>query len=359
MKNSKILVVGNGVVGAYTALQLNKQGFDVTWCSAQSDGPQKSRFVMLNQRSARIVSNAGVDIESNGYHVSDVKVTDCESTGNFAVQSKQHKLPFIGICIDENWMYEALTKHSLELEAFEDYARAIADPASSEFAHIVATKPVANSKKLPQISKQQHVLVLHLSYRQNSDKCGTAYQFFSKHGPIGILPISHDNNQEKWMVIWSFSEREIAQKIVENGDILNEFCRHTRFDLDRLKLEKVFEAHPVQFERHVSLSKNISLISNAAHTLHPLAGQGLNLGLADAQCIADFIENGGSFNALNRKLDTARLIDRLLLGIGSEVVLLNFINHAPVARWLRARIMGSVNFVPSIKNFLVNVASGS
>lgn len=139
----------------------------------------------------------------------------------------------------------------------------------------------------------------------------TAWQLFLPTGPLAFLPL---DNPHYCSIVWSTSP-EHAQQLQKLDKA--EFCQQltTAFENKLGVIQDVSERiiFPLKM-RHVKnyVKSNIALIGDAAHTIHPLAGQGANLGIADAMCLTNVIltakKNERSFSALHtlRKYERAR-----------------------------------------------------
>lgn len=127
------------------------------------------------------------------------------------------------------------------------------------------------------------------------------WQNFLNTGPLALLPL---NNPHHCAIVWSSEELRAAE-------LMN--CGEAQFNLEinnafgsrlgEIKLISERQLFPL-IKRHAKnyVLPGIALIGDAAHSLHPLAGQGLNLGLMDAKCLAQYIDekNSGNFKNLRR-----------------------------------------------------------
>jgi len=147
-----------------------------------------------------------------------------------------------------------------------------------------------------------------------------ARQKFLKSGPIALLPLGDSNSIS---IVWS-TNKESAEKLLSINE--EEFCRelNQRFNFkigNNIKLTSKRFTFPL-FERHLDsyFCDRVVLLGDAAHTIHPLAGQGLNLGILDAKILADEIIKAhniqtdfGAFEVLKRYQSRRRGHNQILI----------------------------------------------
>ncbi|MDH3747090.1 MAG: UbiH/UbiF/VisC/COQ6 family ubiquinone biosynthesis hydroxylase [Gammaproteobacteria bacterium] len=133
---------------------------------------------------------------------------------------------------------------------------------------------------------EQTAFVTHL--RPDKPHAATAWQRFLRDGPLGILPLDDGRVSVVWSTTPEKAERALKCSDKDLGHLLSDASDAV---LGRLLVAGPRGAYPLaaqHAERYVA--HGIALIGDAAHTVHPLAGQGANLGLADARALADVIQ---------------------------------------------------------------------
>jgi len=191
----------------------------------------------------------------------------------------------------------------------------------------------------------------------------TAWQRFLPDGPLAFLPVNEDNISS---IVWSTSAEE-AERLCE----LDETAFRQELEIAfEAKLGKVLHTGPrACFPIRGQHAKNyvksrLALIGDAAHTIHPLAGQGVNLGFADAQCLADIVSTAhaaqkptGSFKTL-RRFERARRGDNLLMLEAMGIFKQLFSNNTPGLRELRNIGLDFSDRVTPVKHFFMMKALG-
>ncbi|MFO1138073.1 MAG: UbiH/UbiF/VisC/COQ6 family ubiquinone biosynthesis hydroxylase [Paracoccus sp. (in: a-proteobacteria)] len=191
---------------------------------------------------------------------------------------------------------------------------------------------------------------------------GTAYQYFMPTGPLAILPLPGNRSS----IVWS-ETRANAHAISELPD--DEFLSVLRPRFGEahgaISLAGPRFSYPLNLtlaERYVA--PRIALIGDAAHGVHPIAGQGLNLGLRDVAALAEVIvaarrrgEDIGTDLVLARYQDWRRP-DATALAFGMDGVNTLFSNANPVLRAARELGMGLVDAIPPLRRGFMRQAAG-
>jgi len=193
----------------------------------------------------------------------------------------------------------------------------------------------------------------------------TAWQRFTEEGPLAFLPLEREG--EHWCsIVWSVTPTE-AQRLMALGD--DEFCR----DLEKAfegRLGTVLSADPRLCvplrQRHAKryVAEGLALIGDAAHTIHPLAGQGVNLGFLDAAVLAEVLLHAASrgerladVRVLSR-FERRRMPHNLALMAAMEGLERLFQADPLPLRWLRNTGLKWVDNLPEAKAMFVRQALG-
>lgn len=188
---------------------------------------------------------------------------------------------------------------------------------------------------------------------------GIAYQWFRRDGVLALLPLPG----QRVSMVWSIAQergRELVKLTAEALAVELESASHGT--LGALEVITPAAAFPLRLQRVTHFTKpRVALAGDAAHNLHPLAGQGLNLGFRDAQALAEVLCGRGPQRdcgdyALLRRYERARREDVLAMQLATDGLQKLFNNEAV---WLAgARNLGLtlLNGQPMLKNFLVHRA---
>jgi 2-octaprenyl-6-methoxyphenol hydroxylase len=191
---------------------------------------------------------------------------------------------------------------------------------------------------------------------------GKAVQHFLEGGPFAILPLAGKQSS----IVWSEPEAE-AQRLVllSPADFHAELERRFGLQLGEIEVKSKPRAFPLGFSIARSLvAERFALIGDAAHVIHPIAGQGLNLGLRDvaalAECIVEAARLGldpGADDTLE-KYERWRRFDTLAMSFTTDALNRLFSNRSDALKLLRDVGLGLVDRAPPLKQIFAKEAAG-
>jgi 2-octaprenylphenol hydroxylase len=190
----------------------------------------------------------------------------------------------------------------------------------------------------------------------------TAWQRFLVDGPIGLLPLRDGRVSIVWSTTPDRAEQALSMKDSELSELLTEI---TDGVLGTLTPAGPRGAFPLQSQHAAEyVQDGLALIGDAAHTVHPLAGQGVNLGFADAEALADAVaaalaadENPGDLPVLRRYERAQKGANRTMLGFVDGLNRLFSNDSTPLSR-LRGIGMYAFNRSGPVRSRAVQTALG-
>jgi len=196
---------------------------------------------------------------------------------------------------------------------------------------------------------------------------GTALQWFTSEGVLALLPMPTTSDGPQVSMVWSAKEalanEVLSMPAFEQVQYLNaKITEMTASRLGSLTMRSPLQGFPLSLNQSPMIAEGLALAGDAAHRLHPLAGQGLNLGLGDVQALVDTISQRESFRSpgdamLLRRYRRARAESVLAMRLVTDGLFRLFnAQQAPVA-WLRNVGMNVVEKLPFIKRHLIAGAS--
>lgn len=191
---------------------------------------------------------------------------------------------------------------------------------------------------------------------------GRAEEHFLPAGPFAILPLKGNRSSLVW------TERtEDAERLIAEDDLVFEAELERRFGhkLGALQVVGDRRAYPLGLTLARAFVKpRLALVGDAAHGIHPIAGQGLNLGFRDVAALAETIVEAdrlgleiGSLAVLER-YQVWRRFDTFQMGVTSDVLNRLFSNDLTPVRALRDFGLGLVERMPPLKTFFIRQAAG-
>jgi 2-octaprenyl-6-methoxyphenol hydroxylase len=197
---------------------------------------------------------------------------------------------------------------------------------------------------------------------------GRAFEHFLPSGPFAILPLRDGGPLgHRSSIVWT--ERSDQADALLSGEIEEvraEIERRFTLDLGAITLEHGPSRHPLAFGiARAFRAERLALLGDAAHVIHPIAGQGLNLGLADAAALAEAVTGAlrlgldpGSPDVL-RTYERARRIDSFAMAAATDGLNRLFSNDALPLRLARDLGLGIVDRLPGLKRFFIGEAAAS
>ncbi len=194
------------------------------------------------------------------------------------------------------------------------------------------------------------------------DHHGRAEEHFLPAGPFAILPLTGRRSS----IVWTEGAHE-AERIVALSDADFHVELERRFGLHLGDIEAVGprRVHPLGLSVARAFVKDrLALVGDAAHVIHPIAGQGLNMGLKDVAALAEVIVDAarlgldpGSLAVLER-YQRWRRFDTMAMGIATDGLNRLFSNHSAALRLARDFGLGLVERLPALKQFFIREAAG-
>ncbi|MDO5368884.1 UbiH/UbiF/VisC/COQ6 family ubiquinone biosynthesis hydroxylase [Paracoccus sp. (in: a-proteobacteria)] len=191
---------------------------------------------------------------------------------------------------------------------------------------------------------------------------GVAWQYFMPTGPLAILPLPGNRSS----IVWSETDENARAIATLPDDAFLDVLRPRFGDyLGAIRLAGPRFSYPLSLSLAESyVAPRIALVGDAAHGVHPVAGQGLNLGLRDVAALAEVVakaarrgEDIGAPDVLQR-YQRWRRFDATALGLGMDRVNALFSNDLPLLRQARGLGMGIVTAVPPLRRAFMRQAAG-
>jgi 2-octaprenyl-6-methoxyphenol hydroxylase len=206
----------------------------------------------------------------------------------------------------------------------------------------------------------QSAIVTTVAHERDHD--GRAEEHFLPAGPFAILPLTGRRSS----IVWTERTREAGRIIALPDDEFHEELER-RFGLQLGEIDVIGPRHAFAlglFTARSFIAERLALVGDAAHIIHPIAGQGLNMGLRDvaalAEAVADAARLGldiGGPQVLER-YQRWRRFDTMTMGVATDGLNRLFSNRSDVLRLGRDIGLGLVERMPALKNMFIREAAG-
>jgi 3-demethoxyubiquinol 3-hydroxylase len=383
-----VVVVGAGVVGAAAALGLARQGLRVAVIEAHappawSQAAPDLKVYALAPDATALLDRLGVWEGVRSRRVQAyrrMRVWDAAGGGELRFDADalgRAELGHIvehGLLVDRLW--EALAREpGIELQC-PSRLRAIdqdADGVRVEHEHgsLRARLVLGVDGAASKVRELAGIGVSEADYGQRGlvayvrTQCpheDTAWQRFLPGGPLALLPCADG----RCSIVWTLPDAEAACLLAADGvDFDREITRAFDARLGAVTLDSTRAAFALRRRlADTSLQGRVLLLGDAAHAVHPLAGQGVNLGLRD---VADLLDTSAAANAAGRALDSTqalqrwarrRFSDNAVSAHAFEGINRLFSNDSPVATLVRGPMLGLAGRFPPVSRALWRRAAG-
>lgn len=391
--DADVIIVGGGLNGPAFALALARAGLRVTLIDAQpararADAAFDGRAYALAIASKRLLAAIGVwtRIEAQSQPILQIKASD----GRAGEGPSRQFLHFdsgeieegpMGFMVEDRVLYGAflaamtatpgLTHIPGTTVSAQEAGPTGITVSLSDGRHLTARMIAGCDGRQSATATRAGIARTGKSYGQTALVCavaherphsGIAQQFFMPSGPLAILPLT-DNRSS---IVWSESDASADAIGALADDAFLDVLRPRFGDyLGRISLAGPRFSYPLTLTLANSyVAPRVALVGDAAHGVHPIAGQGLNLGLRDVAALAETLvaaarrgEDIGAPDVLER-YQIWRRFDSTTLALGMDAVNRLFSNDSPLLRAGRDFGLGLVNRAAPLRRAFMRQAAG-
>jgi 2-octaprenyl-6-methoxyphenol hydroxylase len=209
-------------------------------------------------------------------------------------------------------------------------------------------------------SYDQSAIVCTVAHER--DHHGCAEEHFLPSGPFAILPLKGNRSS----IVWTERMREAARIVaLDDAAFHDELEQRFGLKLGEITVAGSRQAFPLGFAVARSfIADRVALIGDAAHMIHPIAGQGLNMGIRDAAALAETIVETARLGLdcggpdVLEQYQRWRRFDTMTMGVATDGLNRLFSNHSDVLRLVRDIGLGVVDRMPGLKDTFIRQAAG-
>ena len=368
-----IVISGAGILGCYISCALSLQGIDSIVLEKKDDEVEDSvRTITLNPFSKNLLDKIG--IENDYSMINKMEVKDFDGTGKIVFKSSEIGMNHLAYVSDFAALLMAVRKKASEKILYKeeiididnkgDFNKVTLSSGKVIKTNLIISSDGKNSKlanKIPKSDKDYFQTALTFLASAEKDMNMSAFQIFSDNGICAFMP-TRKKGEDFVTVVWSISD-----DLIENG--YEDFIEENLEKISR-KIENSFQIRSkVQsfklssYNRSSYINFPVVLVGDSAHSIHPLAGQGINLGFEDANSLVKKIiktsdsDTTNFKESLNAYSNERRLQNEIMLKTMDGFVAL-FNERNPYIRFLRNFGLNAFNQSKFLKSFFVKAASG-
>ncbi len=312
--SSNINIIGGGLIGSIVAFSLSKFDLEISILEKKSTYNKKNfddvRTTAISEGTKNFLDNIKIwkDIKQYCQPIRKISVID---------RKLSNKLSFDNIRRRSNLGYIVKNKHLLDIFYSnlknKKNVKVFNNVTVRDF-HFDKEKIITNSKNIkvfsdiniaadgkkshvknyfrtPFFSKDYNKKALVLTFTHSLSHNSTAYEFFYKNGPLAILPMKKNKNNFCSSIVWTNNNEIVNDLLKVDNKLLSLILeKETQFKIG--KINKIISKQTFPLSAHLNskfFEKRTIYIGDAAHSFHPIAGQGWNLGMSDVENLFNLV----------------------------------------------------------------------
>ncbi len=392
MERADVLILGGGLVGLTLAIALDRH--DVTSIVVDPADPETQlgpghdgRSTAVSSSSWRMLQTIGVGerLEGHGCPIERIRVSEGLQPGLLVFDPPPEDDP-LGMMFENRRLRSALHQCAAEAERItllqparpgeivrdEAGVRVALEAGGLISAPLLVGADGRNSplRELAGIAVARwryahRAIVLTVAHERWHEN--VAYEIFYSQGPFAILPmLPGEDGSHRSAIVWSVAESD-APALLELSEraLLHEVSRRMGHFLGELRLASRIWSYPLGFHHAARITdRRLALVGDSAHGIHPIAGQGLNLGFRDAAALAEVLVEGVRLGLdpgdaqLLRRYETWRSLDTMMVAVATDGLTRLYGVPGRAASAIRRFGMGAVQRIGPLKDRLMAEARG-
>jgi 2-octaprenylphenol hydroxylase len=381
-----ILIVGGGLVGASLAAALKPSGLSLAMVEAQPVPARKkdkgwdSRIYAISPGSAAFLQDCGAWQQMDTSRMQKVEQMRVFGDENSELDFSAYQLgaPELAFILESRLMQQALWDGLQKQDNLTLYhparcaSLALNDDAAvlqlEDGREIRSRLIVGADGRDSWVRQQAGIIEPPTLYQQHGVVAnfvaekphrGTAFQWFQPDGILALLPLP----EQMVSMVWSVSPEQAETLLkLPHEELCANVAVASQHTLGSLQMVTPPAAFPLRLLNlpHIVLPR-LALVGDAAHNVHPLAGQGVNLGFRDARQLSDVLlrrgpqQDCGNIHLL-RRFERARKEDILSMQLTTDTLKKMFVNHHPLLRTVRNLGLNVTNHLVPLKKMLARHA---
>lgn len=349
-----------------------------------------ARSTALSFGSRTVLEGFGVwkELGSKVSAIEEIQVSDKGRFGSVTLSASEQDVDALGYVVENAQLGQVLngrlarseklnllcpatvstvtvTEGGMQLALSSDGAEAIVDSSLVVLAD-GGKSPICSQLGIGQSIERydQHALIANIVFEK--PHCNVAYERFTDTGPLAVLPLQSIDGKNRGSLVWTLSVTQAAEyRELPDDEILA--LLQERFGYRLGQIEAIGERfiYPLSLAiAREQVRPGLALLGNVAHTLHPVAGQGLNLALRDAQALVDVLcdalNDGRGLGEMRTLLDylAGQEGDQLLTTQFTHGITKLFSSNNEAKVWLRKFGLLAMEMTPAIRRGLAERAMG-
>lgn len=386
-----ILIVGGGMVGASLARAISGQSMKIAvveaWPYDSAAQPSyDDRVLALSWGTRRILQGMGLweALQPEAQPILDIHISDRGHFGFTRLNSRQEGVEALGYVVTARALGEVLLKGlgevadidllcpaSLEGFIFTQSGVAVHLDVSGNKESVSAKLLVAADGGDSRVRELLSISMQETAYGQTAiianitperPHRGVAYERFTDSGPLAMLPMTDG----RYSLVWTAKDAQVPELMgLDDAAFLTRLQERFGYRLGRLQRVGKRVAYPLQLRQaREQVRPHVALIGNASHVIHPVTGQGFNLGIRDVAALADILADvaacrgdPGSLENLQRYAEWRRQDQQRVVLITDTLARL-FANPLAPLQVVRNLTLLGLDIAPGLKHLVARQFMG-
>ncbi len=321
---SNINIIGGGLIGAATAYSLSRLGNEVVLLEQKPKFDHKKisdkRTTAISEGTKNFLEEINIwnEIGRHAEPIKKIQIID-RNLANKIYFDNQRRNSNLGYIVKNEFILDALYKKLQRQRNFKVFNNVSVKDIFYEGNRIVTKQNNFNVNtnlllasdgknssirqifKTPMYNKDYNKKAIVINFYHSKSHQNTAYEFFFKNGPLAILPMQRNKNNFQSSIVWT-NTNEFINSLISLEDnkiksIINEKIRGSIGEIKKIITKQTF---PLSAHLNSRFFENrIIYIGDSAHSFHPIAGQGWNLGMQDVESLYNLVKK---YNSLGIEL---------------------------------------------------------
>ena len=321
---SNINIIGGGLIGAATAYSLSKLGKSIVVLEKKAKFDHKKildkRTTAISEGTKKFLEEINIWKEVSYYAepIKKIQIVDRNQSNKIYFDNQRRKSNLGYIVKNElilHCLYKKLQKQkNVKIfnnvsvsDIFYEENRVVTN--QNDFlvnSNLLLASDGKNSSirkifKTPVFSKDYKKKAIVINFYHSESHHNTAYEFFFKHGPLAILPMQKNKNEFQSSIVWTNTNEFINSLLsLEDNKIISILNEKIKGSVGKIK--KIISKQTFPLKAHLNskfFEKRIIYLGDSAHSFHPIAGQGWNLGMQDVESLYNLVKK---YNSLGLEL---------------------------------------------------------
>ena len=392
MERADVIILGGGLVGLTLAIALDRHG--VTSLVVDPADPEKQLAPQYDGRATAVASSSwrmlraigvGEMLEGKGCPIESIRVSDGLETGGLQFEPPPQDDP-LGMMFENRLLRASLRECALAAERITmlmparpgevvrdgDGVRVALEDGRLLAAPLLVgaegrNSPIREAAHIPLAQwRYDHVAIVATVTHERRHE-NVAYEIFYPDGPFAILPMAAgEDGRPRSAIVWSVSTADApAVAGLPDRALAHEIEKRMGGFLGPVALAGPRWSYPLGFHHAARITDlRLALVGDAAHGIHPIAGQGLNLGFRDAAALAEVLVEGARLGMdpgdaqLLRRYESWRSLDTMMVAFATDSLTRLYAVPGKAASAIRRFGMGAVQRIGPLKDRLTAEARG-